>query len=56
MDIKAFIKDWISVSNAFDTKNYLEKWHKETVLEDPSVGQTFKGHSRALKSILKAIL
>lgn len=45
MDIKSFIQDWIAVSNAYDTKNYLEKWHKEAVLDDPSVGQVFKGHS-----------
>lgn len=44
MDIKAFIKDWLVVSNAYDTKKYLEKWHKEAVLDDPSVGQMFKGH------------
>jgi ketosteroid isomerase-like protein len=45
MDIKAFIKNWIAVSNAYDTKSYLEKWHKEAILDDPSVGQVFKGHS-----------
>ena len=45
MDIKAFIEDWLVVSNAYDTKSYLEKWHKTAVLGDPSVGQVFKGHS-----------
>ncbi len=45
MDIKSFIQDWLAVSNAFDTKNYLEKWDQEAVLDDPSVGQVFKGHS-----------
>jgi ketosteroid isomerase-like protein len=45
MNIKAFIQDWLAVSNAYDTKNYLEKWHKDAVLDDPSVGQVFKGHS-----------
>jgi hypothetical protein len=25
-------------------KKYLEKWHKEVILDDPSVGQVFKGH------------
>ena len=44
MDIKAFIKNWLVVSNAYDTKSYLEKWHKEAVLDDPSVGRVFKGH------------
>lgn len=45
MDIKAFIKDWLVVSNTYDTKNYLEKWHEDAVLDDPSVGQVFQGHS-----------
>lgn len=45
MDIKSFIQGWLAVSNAYDTKKYLEKWHKEAILDDPSVGQVFKGHS-----------
>lgn len=45
MDINAFIKDFLTVSNAYDTEKYLEKWHKNAVLEDPSVGKVFKGHS-----------
>jgi len=45
MDIKLFIDDWLSLSNAYDTEKYLEKWHKVAVLDDPSVGQVFKGHS-----------
>ena len=45
MDVKLFIEDWIAVSNAYYTENYLEKWHKDAVLDDPSVGQVFKGHS-----------
>ena len=44
MDIKAFIKDWLAVSNAYDTRSYLEKWHKEAILDDPSVGKVFRGH------------
>lgn len=44
MDIKTFIEDWLAVSNAYDTKGYLEKWHEKAVLDDPSVGQVFKGH------------
>jgi ketosteroid isomerase-like protein len=44
MDINTFIKGWIVVSNAYDTKEYLAKWDKEAVLDDPSVGQVFKGH------------
>lgn len=45
MEIKSFIQDWIAVSNAYDTKSYLEKWQENAVLDDPSVGQIFKGHS-----------
>lgn len=44
MDIKAFVKDWIEKSNTYDTKNYLEKWQENAVLDDPSVGKVFKGH------------
>lgn len=42
MDIKAFIEDFLIVSNAYDAEKYLEKWNKDAVLEDPSVGQIFK--------------
>lgn len=45
MDIKTFIKDFLEVSNAYDTKSYLEKWQEKAELNDPSVGQIFKGHS-----------
>ena len=45
MDIKLFIEDWLALSNAYNTEKYLEKWHKEAILDDPSVGQVFKGHS-----------
>lgn len=45
MDIKSFIKELLVVSNAYDTQNYLGMWAKEAVLDDPSVGQVFKGHS-----------
>ena len=45
MNIKLFIKELLIVSNSYDTKNYLDKWDKEAVLDDPSVGQVFEGHS-----------
>jgi len=45
MNIKAFVKDWLEKSNAYDTKGYLEKWRKDAILDDPSVGQEFKNHS-----------
>ncbi|NIG54538.1 nuclear transport factor 2 family protein [Chitinophaga sp. Cy-1792] len=45
MDIAAFIQDWIAVSNIFDTAAYLQKWQESAILNDPSVGEVFKGHS-----------
>lgn len=44
MDIKAFIRDWLAVANAYDTNGYLEKYHADAILEDPSVGRSFVGH------------
>lgn len=49
MDVKTFIQDFIKVSNTYDTEKYLEKWDKAAVLDDPSVGQVFKGHSGVKK-------
>lgn len=43
MDIEAFIRDWMRLSNAYDTEGYLEKWHEDALLDDPSVGRIFKG-------------
>lgn len=45
MDIKAFIDDFLAVSNAYNTEKYLEKWHKNATLDDLSVGQVFQGHA-----------
>lgn len=45
MEIKEFIDDLLNKSNDFDTEKYLEKWHENAILDDPSVGQVFKGHS-----------
>jgi len=45
MDSKAFIDDFLVVSNSYDVDKYLDKWHEAAVLDDPSVGQVFKGHS-----------
>lgn len=44
MDIKAFIAEWIEVSNSYNTKQYLAKYAKDAVLDDPSVGRKFVGH------------
>ncbi len=43
MDITKFIEEWISVSNSYDTEKYLEFYHTNTVLDDPSVGRKFLG-------------
>ena len=43
MNIETFIKNWIAVSNSYDTKKYLEFYNEETMLDDPSVGRKFVG-------------
>jgi len=43
MDINVFIQDWLAVSNAYDIDSYLQKYHKDAVLDDPSVGSKFIG-------------
>lgn len=44
MNIEIFIKDWIKVSNSYDIAKYLEFFHNDAVLDDPSVGRKFIGH------------
>lgn len=44
MNIETFIKDWIAVSNSYETDKYLEFYLKDAVLDDPSVGRKFVGH------------
>ncbi|WP_264565526.1 nuclear transport factor 2 family protein [Flavobacterium sp. N3904] len=44
MDIKAFLLNWLEVSNNYNTGNYLEKYLEDAVLDDPSVGKKFIGH------------
>ncbi len=44
MDINAFIVDWITISNSYDTEKYLQKYLSNAVLDDPSVGRKFVGH------------
>lgn len=44
MNINEFVKDFLDKSNAYDTKNYLDKWNENAVLDDPSVGKVFEGH------------
>lgn len=45
MNIETLIKEWIAASNAFDTEKYLEFYLPEAILDDPSVGRKYKGHS-----------
>jgi len=44
MDAEKFIADWLRASNNFDTEKYLEMYHNDAVLDDPSVGRKFEGH------------
>ena len=43
MDIEKFIGDWILISNSYDTEKYLDFYHEDSVLHDPSVGRKFQG-------------
>jgi ketosteroid isomerase-like protein len=43
MDIAEFIEEWISTGNNYDTEKYLEFYHADAVLDDPSVGRKFIG-------------
>ncbi|GGA74574.1 hypothetical protein GCM10008015_14050 [Flavobacterium palustre] len=44
MDIKAFLLDWLEISNSYNTENYLAKYQEDAILDDPSVGRKFVGH------------
>jgi ketosteroid isomerase-like protein len=44
MNINKFIEDWLRASNNFDTEKYLQMYHEDAVLDDPSVGNKFIGH------------
>ncbi len=43
MNIKAFLQDWITISNSFNSKKYLEFYLTDALLDDPSVGKKFMG-------------
>jgi len=44
MDIRAFLLDWLEVSNSYNTEKYLAKYLEDAELNDPSVGKKFVGH------------
>jgi ketosteroid isomerase-like protein len=52
MDIIAFLEDWIAVCNRYDTIQYLDKYHADAVLDDPSVGKKFVRH-KGIRSYFK---
>ncbi|RYJ42397.1 hypothetical protein [Flavobacterium beibuense] len=45
MEIKEFIDSWLEATNSIDTKHYLDFFLPEAILDDPSVGEKFTGHS-----------
>lgn len=45
MNTETLIKDWITVSNSYDTEKYLDLYLENAVLDDPSVGRKFVGHA-----------
>ncbi|MCU7616233.1 nuclear transport factor 2 family protein [Chryseobacterium sp. PBS4-4] len=44
MNIQKLVEQWIEVSNDYDIEKYLNQYHKNAVLDDPSVGRSFKMH------------
>ena len=45
MSTETLIKNWIAISNSYDTEKYLEFYLKDAILDDPSVGRKFVGHA-----------
>lgn len=44
MDIRAFLLNWLEISNSYNPDNYLAKYLEDAILDDPSVGTKFDGH------------
>lgn len=44
MDIQKFVEEWIHFGNAYDVEQYLSKYQEDAVIDDPSVGSSFKMH------------
>lgn len=49
MNSESFINSFIKAANDFNTTSFIKHWHKDAVLNDPSVGSTFKGHDEIQK-------
>ncbi|MEA1847600.1 nuclear transport factor 2 family protein [Chryseobacterium sp. MHB01] len=45
MKITNFVEEFIASSNAYDTVDYVSKWQTDVILDDPSVGNVYVGHS-----------
>jgi ketosteroid isomerase-like protein len=45
MNINAFVTEWLEAANAFDMPKWVAHFHKDAVLDDPSVGDKFEGHN-----------
>lgn len=45
INISSFIKKLIEAGNAYDKEKYLSLYHENAILNDPSVGRKFVGHS-----------
>ena len=43
MDLEKIIREWIAVSNSYNTEKYLSFFAENAVLDDPSVGRKFNG-------------
>lgn len=45
MKIKSFVNAWMAAANQFDTNQYLSFFLPNAILDDPSVGRKFIGHT-----------
>ena len=44
MDLKKIIAHWLTVSNNFDTEEYIKIYDADAVLNDTTVSETYYGH------------
>jgi len=45
INMHSFISKLIEAGNAYDTETYLSLYHDTAILDDPSVGRKFIGHT-----------